>query len=198
MKKSFLVVVALLCMASLMAAMAYTKATVTSAGSFKISNTDTALLALTAGNHGAAGYNQTNKAVSGKLVINWAKGNNGEFGMQHGSVYTWDSLFTVTNNSENTVNVTISIPDASIMQNTTKNEPNIQGNLYMKTSDDTTWYKVAGRHSGSDVTVTFVLAAGASKTIDSKFDFDLKDNIENSKFDLNIVVDAVRVVPVTP
>lgn len=185
-RKSLLVVVTLLCMASLMAAMAYTSATVTNAASFKVTNTNEALLAITAGNHAAAGYTTGHPIVANELVINWAKGNGGaEFGVQSGSVYTWDDLFTVTNNSDKTVAVSIYVPIDSAVP-----EANIGSRVYLKADDSTTWVSVASRHTGAYGTkVTFDLLPGQSKNIDSKIDTTMRSVAKGSK-GFNIVVDA--------
>ena len=69
MKKGLLMVVLLLALSSIMAAMSYTSATVTSAMSGTVKSTDTSLLALKAGSHKAATID------NGVLKIDFNKGN---------------------------------------------------------------------------------------------------------------------------
>jgi hypothetical protein len=189
-RKSILLVVTLLCMASLMAAMAYTSAIVTNGASFIVSNTDDALLAIKAGNHAAAGY--TTGSTANELVINWAKGKDGaEFGVQSGSVYTWEDLFNVKNNSEKTVEVSVYVPIDSA-----KPEPNIGSKVYLKTETSDNWISVASRHTGAYGTkVVFTLEPGASINIDSKIDT-MQRTIAKGEKSFNIVVEAKEVAPV--
>ncbi|WOV88109.1 hypothetical protein QWT69_03010 [Sporosarcina oncorhynchi] len=98
MKKSLLMVVLMLAMSSLMAAMSYSSATVTSAMSGTVTNTDTALLALENGNHQAA------VVEDGVLKIDFNKGEAGNsYGLQKNSEYIWNELFTIRNNSVNRI-----------------------------------------------------------------------------------------------
>ncbi len=102
MKKSLLMVVLLLAMSSLMAAMSYSSATVTSAMTGTVKSTDTSLLALNVGKHKAATID------GGVLKIDFNKGNvTGQpvntYGLQKQSEYIWNELFSVKNNSENIV-----------------------------------------------------------------------------------------------
>lgn len=106
MKKSLLMVVFLLAISSVMAAMSYSSATVTSAMAGTVKSTDTSLLALGAGIHDAA------KIDDGVLKIDFNKGNVASmpvntYGLQKHSEYIWNELFIVKNNSENRVNVTV-------------------------------------------------------------------------------------------
>ncbi len=114
MKKSLLVVVVLLCVASLMAAMAYNNAIVTNAAELKIVNTNTAVLALQKYGHFNWGSNMkgtkdgTAAYKDGELFFQFGKGVLGEFrGFQPNSEYSWRSLFTIRNLSEETINVTV-------------------------------------------------------------------------------------------
>ena len=100
MKKSLLIVIALLAMASLMAAMALTSATVTNAATIKIVNTQDALVALKPGT-GTGNNENTARIVDGNLVFEFGRGKNGAmYGLQKNSEYVWESLFIVTNHSE--------------------------------------------------------------------------------------------------
>lgn len=114
MKKSLLVVIVLLCMASLMAAMAYNSAKVTSAAELKIVNTNQAILALEPNGHFNWGTNMAgtkDKTVvvkDGELFFQIGKGVLDQFrGLQPNSEYVWKSLFTLRNLSNETINVTV-------------------------------------------------------------------------------------------
>jgi len=137
MKKSLFIVVALLAVSAILAASAYTSAQVDSPASFTITNTDEALLALSPNpKHNAAFLDNPGEGISQQLVINWSKGyDNKEFGIQKGSIYQWDDLFKVTNNSENKINVTITL------------EPNenLDTNIYFEAKAKNTGWKVLGR-----------------------------------------------------
>lgn len=105
-RRSLLLVVALLCLASLMAAMAYSTAIVTNAASMTVENTTGSLLGLTV-NNGVGNKDNAAWIEEGKLHFDFAKGiGNHEsgwvprnWGIQPGSTYTWDELFNVSNNS---------------------------------------------------------------------------------------------------
>jgi len=183
MKKSLLLVVALLCMASLMAAMAFTSATVTSGASFLVSNTNAALLALEAGDHEAANY--TTGSTSNELVIDWAKGKDGNpYGVQSGSIYTWDKLFKVTNNSEKDVKVSINVPIESAT-----NGGNIGSKVALRTEDGT-WVELASRNTGRyNNELTFTLESGDEIYIDSKID-SMQRTLSNGEKEFKLVVTA--------
>lgn len=117
-KRSLLIVVALLCMASLMAAMAYSSATVTNAADLTIANTTQSLLKLEAEDLATIGMKDGNAYVSsGNLVFDFDKGKNGQFGLQRNSEYEWfykgtsklnsRGLFNVTNNTSEDLKVNI-------------------------------------------------------------------------------------------
>lgn len=117
-RRSLLIVVALLCMASLMAAMAYTSATVTSAADLKITSTNSALLTLEPnanwnwGSNMAGTKDGTAQIINGELYFNIGKGVLGGMkGLQPNSVYEWNSLFTLRNMSAETLKVTVSADD---------------------------------------------------------------------------------------
>ncbi|MFS0689421.1 hypothetical protein AB1K89_09270 [Sporosarcina sp. 179-K 8C2 HS] len=101
MKKGLLMVVFLLAMSSIMAAMSYSSAKVTSAMTGSVTNTHESLLALSLPEPGHA----ASKLEDGVLKIDFSHGT--KFGMQKNSEYTWNNLFLVKNNSENNVTVTI-------------------------------------------------------------------------------------------
>jgi hypothetical protein len=106
MKKGLLLVIVLLCVAGLMAAMAYTSATVTNASTITVTNTNAALLALIPQLNTAVGNQDGTASIdaNGKLFFNFAKGFGGAtFGLQRSSTYEWHSLFSAKNNSEETI-----------------------------------------------------------------------------------------------
>ncbi len=186
MRKSLLVVVVLLCVASLMAAMAYTSATLRNQASFKVSNTDAALLAIRAGDHAAAGY--TSGSTSKELVINWAKGNNGEFGVQSGSVYIWENLFYVKNNADHPVKVSITVPKDSATP-----EPNIFSKVYIRVNGTDKWVIVASRHTTAyGNKLEFELQPGQEVGIDSMID-SMQRTLGNGVKSFNLQVLAARI-----
>ena len=143
MKKGLVMVVLLLALSSIMAAMSYTSATVTSAMSGTVKSTDASLLALTAGKHKAATID------NGVLKIDFNKGNVtsmpvNSYGLQKHSEYIWNGLFSIKNNSENMVDATI------------KTENNLPSDvkLYVKTGNSA-WTEITSMngftHSGLPV-----------------------------------------------
>lgn len=119
MKKSLLVVIALLCMASLMAAMAYNTAIVTNAAELKIVNTNDALLTLEANTPWSwqdktGAKDHTVVVKDGELYIQFGKGIDRDpskpafLGLQPNSEYQWNPLFTLRNKSAETIKVTVS------------------------------------------------------------------------------------------
>ncbi|MGI6113832.1 MAG: hypothetical protein ACOYEJ_06890 [Mahellales bacterium] len=116
MKKGLILVVVLLCVASLMAAMAYSTATVTNPASMSIVNTSKALLRLEAQNR----YDNLDKNAyieDGELKFNFAKGKDGGlFGVQKNSVYEWNRLFRVQNNSNSNIKFTITCDNADLQK----------------------------------------------------------------------------------
>jgi len=103
MKKSLLVVIALLAIASLMAAMAYTSATVSSKASLVISTTEDSILAFNV-DPSRPGHEDGNAVIENNNLV--LKFNNDIHGMQQGSTYNWDQMFSITNNSNSAVRVT--------------------------------------------------------------------------------------------
>lgn len=105
MKKGLMSVAALLSASSILAAMSFSSAEVKSDMNVSLTDSANALLALTPGNHAAAGL-----ASNGELEINLNKGfDNQEYGVQNGSIYEWDNLFSVKNNSEKAVTVDLDV-----------------------------------------------------------------------------------------
>ena len=135
MKKGLVMVVLLLAISSIMAAMSYTSATVTSAMSGTVINTNEALLALDKGSHKATTID------NGVLKIDFNKGNVTSmpvksYGLQKQSEYIWNGLFTIKNNSENVVDATI------------KTENNLPRDvkLYVKIGNST-WTEITSTNS---------------------------------------------------
>lgn len=106
MKKiGILMIIGLLAVSGVMAAMAYSTASVTNEFSLTTVNSSEALLALIANPDHNAAYEQ-----KGRLVIDLDRGfNDNPFGQQKESTYTWNDLFTIKNNSEHDVRVTIDL-----------------------------------------------------------------------------------------
>lgn len=118
MKKGLLLVVFLLAISSIMAAMSYNKATVTSASELKVVNTNEALLTLEANTpwswQSTVGAKDKTVIVrNGELFIQFGKGINGGtgaeqfYGLQPNSEYQWNPLFTLRNKSAETIKVTV-------------------------------------------------------------------------------------------
>ena len=119
MRKSLMIVVALLATACLMAAMAYNSAVVTNAAELKVANTNSALLAL-GPNGGVGNKDLTAYIEDGNLCFDFGRGDNPFFGgdknygLQKNSVYTWwasgasnTGLFHIQNRSAETIDLQI-------------------------------------------------------------------------------------------
>ena len=103
-RRSLLVVVALLCMASLMAAMAYTTATVTNAASMRVTKTEGSLLRFdlaTNGNQTAPESGYTVGVENGEMWFDFTQGSSSDAGFQPNSEYTYSKLFRVINSEQN-------------------------------------------------------------------------------------------------
>ncbi|MFZ3577025.1 DUF1102 domain-containing protein [Virgibacillus sp. DJP39] len=182
MKKGLLMVVLLLALSSVMAAMSFTTASVTSGMSFNVKNTNESLLALSASDeHNASFYNT---AGADKLIIDLDKGYNGDdFGVQNNSDYTWDELFTVKNNSEHAINVSVS----------TNPKVGIAGiNTYLKSTEDS-WTRINGMYSSGDGEYTFVLEPNEERQIDLKLESMQGSNKHEGQRDFDLIVDASKV-----
>src|SRR5690554_6819332 len=122
-KFGILIIVGLLLASGVMAAMAFTTASVTNTASFVTVETNNALLALEPN----VGVGHKDKTAyiddDGKLKFNFAAGlttsnpgspwsgtpSNADYGMQPGSVYVFDNLFKITNNSFDRVRFKIKV-----------------------------------------------------------------------------------------
>lgn len=110
-KKSLVFVVALLALSGLMAAMAYTSASVKNSSQIVINNTNNALLAIASA--GSFRHNDgTVQIVDGEAVFNFGRGKGGQmFGFQPNSVYKYEFFMHVMNNTDNTVEAEIVLED---------------------------------------------------------------------------------------
>lgn len=114
-----------------------------------------------------------------RLGIDLSRGKGDEsFGIQDGSEYIWEDLFKVTNNSEHSVVVSISMDPAS------------QGrvNIYARGPEDA-WKVLSGIH-GSGGKVEFTLEPGEKQYIDMKA---TATNGWTAEYNWKLVVDAVTV-----
>lgn len=110
-RKSLLMVVALLAVASIMAAMAFNSGYVWNGQSLTIVQTTDALVALKPGT-GVGNGDKTSYVKDNQLFMDFGKGKGGKiFGLQPGSRYTWDDLFEVKNNSKEDIEINISTDD---------------------------------------------------------------------------------------
>jgi hypothetical protein len=103
-KKGLALVVVLLCMASLLAAMAYTSAEVKASYTIKVTDSASSILALNFDSSVAAGECTGVVDTDGKLRITFGKDN---CGLQPCSTYKWDGLVTLTNKSTKPIKVTV-------------------------------------------------------------------------------------------
>ncbi|NDI33809.1 DUF1102 domain-containing protein [Chengkuizengella sediminis] len=111
MKKPILLLLSLLTVSSVMAAFAFTGATVSNSASLSVTSSDESLIALIpySEEDDVAGVKDSFVYIDGgKLKIDLAKGLGGEsFGVQPNSTYEWEHLFKVKNNSEETIEFNI-------------------------------------------------------------------------------------------
>lgn len=193
MRKGLMLVVVLLAVASMMAAMAYTSATVRSDMSVTIADTDSSLLALIKGDHNATTYVAVgHKSLAKVLNIDLSKGyDNGAFGLQADSIYTWEDLFKVKNNSENAVNVTIKLVSALGEGKVYSQRDNGPGHFAVFARADGDWVKIADTHGASKL--NFTLDSNLEQAIDFKVEVE-KGYAEDYKFDLIVEANALNTV----
>lgn len=187
MKKGLLMVVLLLALSSVMAAMSFSSAAVTSDMSFNISNTDESLLALTASNeHNASFYNS---AGARKLVIDLDKGyDNKDFGIQNNSKYSWDGLFGVKNNSEHKIKVSIKTdPNAG------KTGPTQGIKTFLKGALGSNWTQVNGMYGAGAGEYTFMLEPNETLNIDLLLESIQGSNKHATERKFNVIVSAEKV-----
>jgi|GEM_PF-3547621 len=197
MKKSLMVVVALLAIAGLLAAMAFSTATVTSYANFSVTNTDEALLALIPSDeHSAAGLFAPFDGKSQKLEINWGN-------VQSQSVYAWKDLFAVRNNSDNEIEVTM-YADPSIDEGFAPDiyvgGEDIDGEFLYDGNNDHIWgYWPFWPHYGwfkipvesEAEVITFILEPGEEKDISTILDSADKW-ITNGDYSFNLMITGER------
>ncbi|MDP5272992.1 DUF1102 domain-containing protein [Chengkuizengella axinellae] len=111
MKKPMLLVIALLALSSVMAAFAFTSATIDNDATLSVVSSDESLIALmpyTEEDEVAGVKDGFAYIDGGKLKIDLSKGLGGEgFGVQPNSTFEWGNLFKVRNNSEETIEFNI-------------------------------------------------------------------------------------------
>ncbi|MDP5274386.1 hypothetical protein [Chengkuizengella axinellae] len=162
MKKIILLIASVLAVSSVMAAMAFSSATVKNDANFTIENTDSALLAIMKGNHAATDYDERNDGAE-VLTINFDKGYFGDYGLQPNSEYTWLDLFKVRNNSENTVNLKIDFSPSFIQR-----IPDLaDANMEIAVNVNGEWKKIDNRRTDSFVMIENV-QPGDVNSIDVK------------------------------
>ncbi|MBB4823352.1 hypothetical protein HNO89_000572 [Sporosarcina luteola] len=165
-KKGLWLVVLLLAISSLMAAMSYSSATVTSAMTGTVKSTTDSLLALNKGDHNAA------RIEDGVLKIDFNQGNKTSlpvttYGVQKDSEYIWNGLFSVKNNSENVVAVSIKTENnpangVSIFVRAGKGDwQQIDSTRSAKIDNLPIAFKTNGQHEAK-IDVKVVVAKGAS------------------------------------
>lgn len=130
MRKSLLVVVVMLAMASLMAAMAFNSGYIHSSQRLSIVNTDNALVALVPGT-GVGNLDATaTVAPDGALSLDFGKGINGSyFGLQPGSSYVWNELFQVKSNTKEDIEYSFTL-DSELAKYVTITDTNTNTIMY--------------------------------------------------------------------
>lgn len=103
MKKGLMFVLSMLCMASLVAGMAYSMVNVSTDSSITLSAADDAMLAFSV----AEDADKTFTIEKNKVTMDFSTGETAKHGIQPNAEYTWYDNLTLTNNSEETVRVTI-------------------------------------------------------------------------------------------
>lgn len=193
MKKSLMVVVALLAIAGLMAAMAFSTASVTSYGKFSIVNTDEAMLAFTPGeNHPDSAYLTAPYAgKSQKLQLDFD-------GIQSQSIYTFEELFSIKNNTSNTIEVSLELdPEGYYPEKT----PDIffAGKKLQDGDNGWNWQWIYWPIWGqwvpvfeTDAPLTFTLEAGEEIMIDVKLDGDKWMTLGDYDFEILAYAEVVE------
>lgn len=178
MRKGLMMVVVLLAVASLMAAMAYNSATITSAQELKVVNTKQALLGISPGT--GVGNKDGTAYIDGDgiLKVEFGKSGidkNGFPGLQPGSVYTWDKLISIRNKSAEDLDVTIKVTGELAQYLTIKGAPG-------------GWYRDLVPFDKGTST-TFGLTS--DYTIPLTFTVDIPRGADLNTFDGEIIVEAV-------
>jgi hypothetical protein len=172
MKKSLLIVVALLAVSALLAASAYTTAVVESPGQVSVVNSSAALLALI-----PSDYHNAANEVNGRLDIDLDNGIGfNDFGVQRGSSYVWTGLFAIKNNSENDIKVFVDIDDTNLPSELSA------GALYFKNgSIEGNWVQLTG-----DGVLEFNLRSGGQESIDFKIETD--EDVDLGQYNFTLIV----------
>jgi hypothetical protein len=191
MRKSLLIVIVLLCVATLMASMAYNTATISNAAELKISNTNVALLALSPLG-GIGNLDQTSYVEDGNLVFEFGRGNNPWFGgdmnygLQKNSTYEWwnggasnTGLFAIQNRSAEKIELYIKIKDIPAGVTIKTNQSMGDGGNGWQTANGT-WKKLPR-----------VLASGS--TCDIGFKIIIDDTAVLGLYGMEVMVKAVAI-----
>ena len=185
MKKSLMIVVALLAIAGLMAAMAYTSATVTSYGQFEIKNTDEAMLAFIPG----ADHGDYAKLIdeSDHWTKNASKKLDLDLGIvQSQSVYKWNELFRVQNNTNHWVEVKIELDPEGYFPQTT---PDVY--FQCKKLQDGRWFSPYFWGAPDTEEFSFILGPNDYEDINVKLDGDKW--MSKGKYDFKMIAHADRI-----
>ncbi|MBO8128220.1 MAG: hypothetical protein H0Z39_03345 [Peptococcaceae bacterium] len=182
MRKGLLLVVALLAMSCLLAAAAYTSATVTNYSQIAVVNSSTALLALDDANNAQTGFEDcTAYDDSDMLKFRFGWNNNQQYGLQRDSVYEWYDektagdatddlgLFTITNNSADDVKVTISENNAT---------SGVTFSFRQNVDNDVTGWQ--------QDTIQFSLEAGTTAQVGVKIQVADDATLESPNFDITV------------
>lgn len=183
MKKNLIVVVVLLCMASVMAAMAYNKAYVHNPTSLEIVSSDEALLAVIPGE--GLGNKDATASIDdyGRMRIDFGKGIGGEmFGLQPGSGYTWNKLFSIKNNSEEDLTYRITMDGAEIMKHITIYD-NRDGRVVSDQKNLSPYVKIA---SGEEVSFKVHMWQHPTDSPLGKYTGTIQINTEAKEYDTSV------------
>ncbi|MDD4665368.1 MAG: hypothetical protein PHC81_02270 [Clostridia bacterium] len=152
-------VVVLLCMASLLAAMAYTSAEVKASYTIKVTDSASSILALNFDSSVAAGECTGVVDTDGKLRITFGKDN---CGLQPCSTYKWDGLVTLTNHSNKAIKVTVTDSDSGPRLVITSNDQPVKDLTIAASSTlplDVAVKVPAGAGAGTDLTGDIIVSA---------------------------------------
>lgn len=115
-KKGLAAVIAALAISSVMASMAYSGAYVQNPTTLQIASTETSLVAINPGT-GVGNNDKASYVKDGVMYVNFGLGKGGNvYGLQPGSGYAWNNLFTATNNSEEKLNYRITVANENLVK----------------------------------------------------------------------------------
>lgn len=164
-KKGLVLVLVFLCLASLVAAMAYTSADVKAGYTIKVADSSAALLALSFNSNVAAGdCTGVQDSQDGSLKITFGNDTNG---LQSGGTYVWQGLVTLKNNTTKNIKVTVTDSDSNPRLAITYNNASVQNiaiNANETLSLDVAVKVPAGAATGAnnDLTGNIVVSAVAT------------------------------------